>query len=81
MSIVRKQKDRYVISIAVFEKVGEKMKAIDILFNEIDRINTQIKNEEDMDRKVAFAFQISKIVEIISDVEALRIQSGNTECI
>ena len=50
------------------------MRAIDILFDEIDKINSQIKEEKDMNNKVILAFEISKIVEIIRGMEEL--QSG-----
>ena len=48
------------------------MRAIDILFDEIDRINSQIKLEENMDKKVTLALNMRKIVDIIEDT--LRIE-------
>ena len=57
------------------------MRAIDILFNEIDKINSEIKSEDNVCRKVFLAFKIGKIVEIIKGMEELRMQSGDTECI
>ena len=56
-----------------------KMKAIDILFAEIDKINSQIKKEEDTGKKVSLALNIRKIVDIIEDIEKLRIQCGTNE--
>ena len=50
------------------------MRAIDILFNEIDKINTEIKQEENMHQKVFLAFQMGKIIEIINEIEKMRIQ-------
>lgn len=50
------------------------MKAIDILFYEIDKINSQIKKEEDTDKKVTLALNIRKIVDIIEDIEELRLE-------
>ncbi len=55
------------------------MRAIDILFDEIDKLNSKLKKEDDMGKKIVLAFQIGKIVEIIGGIEALRIQSGNNE--
>ena len=50
------------------------MKAIDILFNEIDEINSQIKIEEDTDKKVTLALNIRKIVDIFEGLEELRLE-------
>ena len=50
------------------------MRAIDILFNEIDKINTEIKKEEDMNAKIFLAFKLGKVVEIINEIEKARIQ-------
>lgn len=55
-------------------KGGEIMRAIDILFDEIDKLNFQLKNEEDTDNRVMLAFEIGKIVEIIRGMQEL--QSG-----
>ena len=60
-------------------KGGEIMRAIDIMFAEIDRLNTEIKAEENMYNKLSMALQIKKIVEIIYSIEKLRIQSGDNE--
>ena len=57
------------------------MRAIDILFSEIDKINSEIKLEKDKHRKVFLVFKIGKIVEIIQKIEELRIQSGADECV
>ena len=62
-------------------KGGEIMRAIDILFNEIDKINSQIKLEENMHQKVFLAFKMGKIVEIIDEIEKLRIQIGDDKWI
>ena len=51
------------------------VKAIDILFDEIDKINTQIKSEDDTYGKVLLAFEIGKIVKVIQEMEELK--SGN----
>ena len=57
------------------------MRAIDILFDEIDKINSEIKLEENKHKKIFLAFKIGKIVEIIQKIEELRIQSGDDKCI
>ena len=51
------------------------MRAIDILFNEIDKINSQIKLEEVTLKKVLLALKIRKIVDIIEDMEELRLET------
>ena len=51
------------------------MRAIDILFDEIDKINSQIKSEDDTYNKVLLALEIGKIVTIIRGLDEL--QSGN----
>ena len=51
------------------------MRAIDILFNEIDKINSQIKLEEVTFKKVLLALKIRKIVDIIEDMEELRLET------
>ena len=56
-------------------KGGEIMRAIDILFNEIDKINSQIKLEEVTLKKVLLALKIRKIVDIIEDMEELRLET------
>ncbi len=48
------------------------MRAIDILFNEIDKINSQIKLEDETYSKVLLAFEIGKIVEVIRGMEELK---------
>ena len=53
------------------------MRAIDILFDEIDKINSEIKAEENMYKKLSMALQIKKIVEIIYSIEELRMQNGD----
>lgn len=53
------------------------MRAIDILFDEIDKLNAQIKIEENVQKKVFLAFQISKVIEIINEIEKFRIQITN----
>lgn len=53
------------------------MRAIDILFDEIDKLNSQIKAEENMHRKIFLAIKIGKIVEIINEIEEMRMQSGD----
>ncbi len=55
------------------------MKAIDILLNKIDELNSKIKNEDEMINKLHLVFQIEKIISIIKSVEELRIQSGDKE--
>ena len=57
-------------------KGGEKMRAIDILLNEIDKINSQIKLEEATYKKVLLALKIRKIVNIIEDMDKLQIEKG-----
>lgn len=52
------------------------MRAIDILFNEIDKINDQIKLEELTFKKVLLAFKIRKIVDIIEDMDRLQMDDG-----
>lgn len=55
------------------------MKAIDIMFDEIDKINSQIKQENTMQDKFLLLHQIRKVIEIIDSIEELRILSGNSE--
>lgn len=55
------------------------MKAMDILLNKIDELNSRIKNEDEMTNKLHLVFQIEKIIQIIRSVEELRIQSGDKE--
>ena len=55
-------------------KGGEIMRAIDILFDEIDKINSEIKKEKDMNAKIFLAFKLGKVVEIINKIEKMRIQ-------
>lgn len=50
------------------------MKAIEILFNRIDELNTQIKEEHDIDNKVLIACEIQKTVEIIWSMHELKNQ-------
>ena len=57
-------------------KGGEIMRAIDILFNEIDKINSQIKLEEVTYKKVLLALKIRKIVDIIEDMDRLQMDKG-----
>ncbi len=57
------------------------MRAIDILFDKIDKINSQIKIEKNMQDKISLAFQIGNIVEIIKEIEKIRIQTVNDEWI
>ena len=52
------------------------MRAIDIMFNEIDKINSQIKLEEVTFKKVLLALKIRKIVDIIEDMDRLQIEAG-----
>ena len=52
------------------------MRAIDILFNEIDKINSEIKKEEVTFKKVLLAFKIRKIVDIIEDMDRLQNDNG-----
>ena len=52
------------------------MKAIDIMFDEIDKINSQIKSEEYTYKKVLLALKIRKIVDIIEDMDELQIEDG-----
>lgn len=53
----------------------ENKRAIDILFDEIDSINSQIKSEEKTHKKVLLAFKIKKIVNIIDEIDKIK----NTE--
>lgn len=48
------------------------IKAIDVLFYEIDKINSQIKLEKDTYKRVLLAFEIEKIVGIIRGLEELQ---------
>lgn len=57
------------------------MRAIDTLFDEIDKINSQIKIENKMQDKLFLIHQIRKIIEIIDSIEELRIQRGDNDCI
>ena len=57
-------------------KGGEIMRAIDILFNEIDKINSEIKSEETTFKKVLLALKIRKIVDIIEDMDRLQMDDG-----
>ena len=58
-------------------KGGEMMRAIDILFNEIDKINSEIKKEELTFNKVMLAFKIRKIVDIIEEMDKLQQDDGS----
>ena len=53
------------------------MRAIDILFNEIDKINSEIKLEKATFKKVLLALRIRKIVDIIEDMDKLQSHNGN----
>ena len=53
------------------------MRAIDILFNEIDKINSEIKKEEVTFKKVLLALKIRKIVDIIEEMDRLQIDDGS----
>lgn len=57
-------------------KGGERMRAIDILFDEIDKINSQIKSEKYTFKKVLLALKIKKIVNIIEDMDRLQMDEG-----
>lgn len=57
-------------------KGGEIMRAIDILFDEIDKINSEIKSEETTFKKVLLALKIRKIVNIIEDMDRLQMDDG-----
>lgn len=48
------------------------MRAIDIFFNEIDKLNSQIKSEKETFKKLLLAFKIRKIVDIIEDMDRLQ---------
>lgn len=52
------------------------MKAIDIMFNEIDKINSQIKLEKETYKKVALTLKIRKIINIIEDMDRLQMDDG-----
>ena len=52
------------------------MKAIDILFNEIDKINSQIKLEKETYKKVILALKIREIINIVEDIDRLQIPDG-----
>lgn len=45
------------------------MKAIEIMFDQIDALNTQIKGSEDIDEKIILALKIGDISKIIGDLE------------
>ena len=68
----RKIKNKKTFDMNVPMKGGEIMRAIDILFDEIDKINSQIKIEDDTYARVVLAFEIGKIVEIIRGMEELK---------
>ena len=57
------------------------MRAIDILFDEIDKINSLIKTKKNMQDKISLAFQIGNIVEIIKEIEKMRIQTASDKWI
>ena len=48
------------------------IRAIDIYFNEIDKINSEIKLEKDTYTKVLLAFEIGKIVKVIREMEEFK---------
>lgn len=52
-----------------------KMKAIEILINKIDELNSKIKLENDIDSKVLLALEIKKIIEIIASMQELKNQT------
>lgn len=49
------------------------MRAIDILFNEIDKLNAQIKTEKVTYKRVLLALKIRKIIDIIEEMDRLQI--------
>lgn len=51
------------------------MKAIEILINKIDELNSKIKLENDIDSKVLLALEIKKIIEIIASMQELKNQT------
>ena len=53
------------------------MRAIDILFNEIDKLNSQIKLEEKTYKKILLAMKIRKIIDIIEDMDRLQVDNGS----
>ncbi len=48
------------------------MKAVEILLNEIDKLNSKIKLEEDIDKKVLLAFEIEQVIKIIGEIQVLK---------
>ena len=52
------------------------MRAKDILFDEIDKLNSQIKLEEATFKRVLFALKMRKIIDIIEDMDKLQIDDG-----
>ena len=57
------------------------MKAIDILFKKLDELNSKIKNETETPNKLILLFQIEKTIDIIKNIEELRIKCGDEKCI
>lgn len=48
------------------------MKAIEILFDKIDELNGKIKQETEMDIKIAYVARMSKIADIIQSIGILK---------
>lgn len=48
------------------------MKAIEILFNEIDKINTELKNEKEISDKLHCVAKIKKIISAIDAIAEIK---------
>lgn len=50
------------------------MKAIEIMFNEIDRLNEEIKSESDISRKILKALEINQVIKVIKEMKNLQLE-------
>ena len=48
------------------------VKAVDVLFDEIDKINSQIKAEDKTFKKVMLVFKLKKVIEAIEIIEKIK---------
>ena len=50
------------------------MKAIEIMFNEIDRLNEEIKSESNISQKISKALEINQVIRIIKEMKNLQLE-------
>ena len=60
------------------------MKAIEIMFNEIDKLNEEIKSETNIHKKISKAFEISQVIRVIKEMKNLQLEEylpfGERDC-